>query len=85
MILFSRNLFVLVYSFALITGENVILNTKYGTLKGLTEQSRGGRSYFAFYGIPYAEPPLGDLRFKVSTGRGWMENTNESSNYKSWL
>lgn len=26
-----------------------------------------GRMFFSFKGVPYAEPPLGDLRFKVRT------------------
>ena len=43
----------------------VILTTKQGILKGGIEKSRGGRSFYSFYGIPFAEPPVGELRFKV--------------------
>ncbi|CAH1394567.1 unnamed protein product [Nezara viridula] len=35
-----------------------------GTLKGLWADSLGGRPYAAFYGIPYAKPPVGKNRFK---------------------
>lgn len=34
-----------------------------GKLNGTLEQSRNGRIYSAFLGIPYAEPPINDLRF----------------------
>jgi len=36
-----------------------------GTLVGKTMSSRQGNKIFAFQGIPYAAPPVGDLRFKV--------------------
>ncbi|XP_014273010.1 esterase FE4 [Halyomorpha halys] len=35
-----------------------------GALKGLWAHSAGGRTYAAFYGIPYAKPPQGKNRFK---------------------
>lgn len=46
--------------------NSIILDTKQGTLEGETLRSRDGRPFHAFYSIPYAEPPVGDLRFKVS-------------------
>ena len=45
--------------------DGVLLHTKQGSLKGLVSQSRNGRDFYSFYSIPYAEPPLGELRFKV--------------------
>lgn len=36
-------------------------------LVGRGLQSHDGRAIKAFMGIPYAQPPLGDLRFKVKT------------------
>lgn len=36
-----------------------------GTLEGVFMKSRKGREYAAFRGIPYALPPLGELRFQV--------------------
>ncbi|XP_065209315.1 juvenile hormone esterase-like isoform X1 [Planococcus citri] len=42
----------------------LILETKQGSLKGETLLSRGGRPYYAFYSVPYAEPPVGELRFQ---------------------
>jgi len=36
-----------------------------GVIKGQILKSRNGRSYYSYTGIPYAKPPLGELRFKV--------------------
>jgi hypothetical protein len=38
---------------------------KHGSLRGHRLTSRKGRDIFAFQGIPYAKPPIGELRFKV--------------------
>jgi len=35
-----------------------------GTVRGTTHHSLGGRAFSAFRGIPYAEAPVGDLRFE---------------------
>lgn len=43
-----------------------VVNTKYGTVFGSSELSRNNRSYMSFKGIPYAKPPVGELRFQVS-------------------
>lgn len=50
----------------LIRGEH-ILNLKQGKIKGSYLKSREGRVFEAFQGIPYAKPPVGDLRFKVNS------------------
>lgn len=36
-----------------------------GTLLGKEMRTSTGYRYFSFSGIPYAEPPLGELRFAV--------------------
>ena len=38
---------------------------KQGALKGAIIENIDGGEYICFSGIPYAEPPIGDLRFKV--------------------
>ncbi|KAJ9592673.1 hypothetical protein L9F63_015645, partial [Diploptera punctata] len=41
-----------------------IVKLKQGLIKGHRLKSRKGRDIYAFQGIPYARPPVGDLRFK---------------------
>ncbi|KAF4526361.1 hypothetical protein B566_EDAN014099 [Ephemera danica] len=40
------------------------VNLPQGDLKGVELHSRLGRRFYAFQGIPYAEPPVGPLRFR---------------------
>jgi hypothetical protein len=42
-----------------------IVETAAGKVQGLSSVSREGRDYKEFLGIPYARPPVGDLRYKV--------------------
>ena len=45
----------------------MIIEVKQGKLEGLIEKSvLTGKEYFSFLGIPYAKPPVGDLRFQVT-------------------
>ncbi len=55
--------------FAIITiasGENPYVTLPQGTLMGSVMKSAKGREFQAFQCIPYAKPPIDDLRFKVS-------------------
>ena len=36
-----------------------------GQVRGSLMTSAGGQQFLAFRGIPYAKPPVGNLRFKV--------------------
>ena len=42
-----------------------IIEIESGKISGIVEQSFSGQEYFSYLGIPFAEPPTGDLRFKV--------------------
>lgn len=42
-----------------------IVKTTHGLVKGLVREGLRGGTIYSFQGIPYAKPPLGDLRFKV--------------------
>jgi acetylcholinesterase len=43
-----------------------VVTTSQGDMRGIKMRSRNGRNFYAFLGIPYATPPVGALRFKVS-------------------
>ena len=43
-----------------------------GRLRGLLEESLSGRTIYAFRGIPYARPPIDELRFAVSFFIGFV-------------
>lgn len=42
-----------------------IAKIRNGSLRGKLLESRNGRKIYSFTGIPYAKPPLGELRFEV--------------------
>ncbi|XP_046352113.2 cholinesterase 1-like isoform X1 [Haliotis rufescens] len=42
------------------------VTSSWGTVEGVIKTSPEGRKYNAYLGIPYALPPVGDLRFKKS-------------------
>lgn len=46
--------------------DDAIVTVTQGRVAGTIMKSRDGKSFYAFRGIPYARPPVGDLRFKVS-------------------
>ncbi|KAB0797807.1 hypothetical protein PPYR_08800 [Photinus pyralis] len=48
------------------------VRVKQGELRGTEKRTWGSRSYVAFYGIPYAEPPVGSRRFQAPVpAKGW--------------
>jgi len=51
--------------FGLVHGINDILQLSQGKIQGSILISRSGRKFNAFQGIPYAKPPISDLRFEV--------------------
>jgi hypothetical protein len=47
-------------------GNNPQVTVEQGALRGHYLTSRKGRQFVGFQGVPYAKPPLGEMRFKVS-------------------
>ncbi|CAL1541831.1 unnamed protein product [Lymnaea stagnalis] len=40
-----------------------VVDTPFGRLRGMETVARNNKTYLAFLGIPYAKPPVGELRF----------------------
>ncbi|XP_049779940.1 cholinesterase-like [Schistocerca cancellata] len=85
MVFFSSvvNLFILVCVVVLSKGEDVLVTVDQGTLRGITATSVYNSSYTAFLGIPYAEPPLGVLRFQAPQPAGGWEGVRDATQYGS--
>ena len=46
--------------------SDAVVTTKAGKVQGVKLESYfSGAEYYAFYGVPYAQPPIADLRFRV--------------------
>lgn len=58
-------LFILYLSKLLLAEQSPERIIQQGKLKGKFEESKSGRKFSAFTGIPYAKPPVKELRFKV--------------------
>lgn len=43
---------------------NPIVVTRYGPIRGIQKTAATGVDYLSFQRIPYAKPPVGELRFK---------------------
>ena len=52
------------------SSKSLIVTTTSGQIQGLWEKSNEGNDFRAFRGIPYAEAPVGDLRFRLPVGIG---------------
>lgn len=50
-----------------VKSQEPLLEISQGVLRGLTLQNRDGGTFYGFRSIPYAKPPINELRFKVST------------------
>lgn len=59
--------------------DNLIVTTNYGKLKGILESSRYNRTYCAFKGIPFAKPPVGNLRFRAPIPPDPWKNVRDAS------
>ena len=46
--------------------ENPVVKTSYGEIRGFNSEDVDGKEFYSFKGIPYAKPPVDELRFQVS-------------------
>uniref|UniRef100_A0A1A9V9U5 carboxylesterase n=1 Tax=Glossina austeni TaxID=7395 RepID=A0A1A9V9U5_GLOAU len=53
------------HQYYLTTRDYEIINTLYGRVKGVKRVTVYDKFYYAFEGIPYAKPPIGELRFRA--------------------
>lgn len=61
----TKNRFQYFVQYFTMTETEVLVNVEQGQLRGKVENDYAGRQFYSFMGIPYAQPPLGELRFKV--------------------
>jgi hypothetical protein len=66
----QRNLFLCSTAFFIIwivkSHDCLVVPTQYGPVEGRLRETEIGTSYLSFQAIPYAKPPEGNLRFRVS-------------------
>lgn len=55
--------------FTFLQDRNLLVRTSGGIVQGRRALTFDGTPYLAYQGIPYAKPPVGDLRFKVCLKR----------------
>ena len=65
---FSLFWFIVANSRIIKMESDAIINTEYGFVRGIESVSALGKPFISFFGIPYAAPPVGNHRFKVSSG-----------------
>lgn len=61
-------LLVIVISLHFSSGQRIpsdVATTEYGQLQGFTISTKEGIEADVFLGVPFARPPVGDLRFEV--------------------
>ncbi|XP_067658122.1 cocaine esterase-like [Haliotis asinina] len=61
--------------------EAPVINSTWGYIQGVARTSRDGQPYFGYYGIPYAKPPIGDLRFRKPQPHPGVSDIFNASSY----
>ncbi|XP_049807722.1 juvenile hormone esterase-like [Schistocerca nitens] len=63
--------------------EDVLVTVQQGTLRGTTATGVYNTSYTAFRGIPFAEPPVGELRFQTPRPARCWSGVRDATRYGS--
>ena len=72
------NLFIILL-FVLASVKCEVVEVENGKVKGILIKTRSGKSVHAFYKIPYAEPPVNELRFKdPKPAKNWIGTLNST-------
>ncbi|XP_035435441.2 juvenile hormone esterase [Spodoptera frugiperda] len=78
----ALNFLLTIYVSDVKSEKQPVVRTPLGEVAGYYMQTRGGRQIAAFTAIPFAAPPVGDLRFKapvpVEPWQGTLDATKES-------
>ena len=59
--------------------EVPVIVTKAGKVSGTLQKSFSGHDYYSYAGIPFAEPPTGDLRFRPPVPKKSWEGVKDGS------
>lgn len=68
--------------YRLTTNETAEAETEYGKIKGIKRMTVYDQSYYSFEGIPYAQPPVGELRFKAPKPPVAWEGVKDCTHHK---
>ncbi|KAK9884285.1 hypothetical protein WA026_005237 [Henosepilachna vigintioctopunctata] len=68
----------------IVTCENLPqVQTPLGKIEGVSDRTVKGRNFFSFEGVPYAKPPVGNLRFKEAVpAEPWSDVWKANNKYK---
>ncbi|XP_022916274.2 cocaine esterase-like isoform X1 [Onthophagus taurus] len=77
-------IYVVLCGFIGYSEQKVRVKTQYGSVKGKNVYTVGkGKAYVAFQGIPYAKPPLGELRFAAPVSFDRWDHVYDATKPKS--
>lgn len=66
LILTFGTLFLCQFLVVIVNCDHLIVNTASGKVKGVEQTTfLSSKKYISYKGIPYAKPPIGELRFRV--------------------
>ncbi|XP_068158131.1 uncharacterized protein alpha-Est7 [Drosophila tropicalis] len=71
-----------IQQYRLTTNETIVADTEYGKVQGVKKISLYDVPYYSFEGIPYAQPPVGELRFRAPQRPTPWEGIRDCSQYK---
>ncbi|CAH1398679.1 unnamed protein product [Nezara viridula] len=83
-IMILQTTFALLFAVYTLAEEQVVVHTAAGKVGGHWNTSRGGRKFLSFLKIPYALPPVGNLRFKPPVEMKSWSNIRNATDPGPW-